>query len=108
MLARAHLNARQPEEAARWAETAIHRRADYPLSHLVRAAALDIHGRTQEARAELADCERLKPGFATLWALRPMYKNPADDLCFLDGLRKAGLETKGSWGHADPHVGGED
>ena len=98
MLARAHLNDRNPEEAARWAETAIHRRADYPLAHLVEASALGHLGRVDEAAAALAESERLDPGFPLRWALRPMYKNPADDLYFLDGLRKAGLEAKAELG----------
>ena len=98
MLARAHLNARAPEEAAVWAERAVHRKPDYPLSLLVRAAALGHLGRTEEAAAALAECERLEPGFATRWALRPMYKDPADDLYFLEGLRKAGLKAKGEFG----------
>ncbi len=93
MIARAHLNARDPEAALRWAEMAIRRRADYPLAHLVRASVLGHLDRGAEARSELAECERLDPGFATRWALRPMYKNPADDQYFLDGLRQAGLET---------------
>ena len=91
MLARAHLNARNPEDAVRKAETAIVRNADYPLGHLVLAAALGHLGRVEQAHAALEECERLDPGFALRWALRPMYKNPGDDLYFLDGLRKAGL-----------------
>ena len=94
MLARAHLNAREPEAALHWAETAIRRRADYPLSHLVRASVLGHLGRRKEARAELGECERLDPGFATRWALRPMYKDPADDLYFLEGLREAGMDAE--------------
>ena len=93
MLARAHLNAREPEAAARWAETTVHRRSDYPLGHLVLAAACGHLGRKAEAVAALAECERLDPGFATRWALRPMYKNPDDDLYFLRGLHKAGLDV---------------
>ena len=96
-LARTHLNARDPEAAARWAEAVTHRNADYPLGHLVLAAALGHLGRHGEAAAELAQCERLDPGFATRWALRPMYKNPADDLYFLEGLRKAGLVADGKF-----------
>ena len=98
MIARAHLNLRDPETAARWAETAVHRRADYPLSHLVRAAALGHLGRLEEASRALETCERLDPGFATRWALRPMHKDPADDLTFLEGLRAAGLEAKTDFG----------
>ena len=98
MLARAHLNARNPEEAARWAEVSVHRRPSYPLSHLVRASALGHLGRTAEGHAALMECERLEPGFATRWALRPMYKNPADDLYFLEGLRKSGLDAEGDFG----------
>ena len=98
MLARAHLNARAPEAAARWADKAIHRRPDYPLSHLVRASALGHLGRIDEARGELAECNHLEPEFAMRWALRPMYKDPADDLYFLDGLRRAGLDAKAEFG----------
>ncbi len=94
MLARAHLNARTPEPAVRWAETAVRRRVDYPLAHLVLAAAFGHIGRAGEAHSALAECERLDPGFATRWALRPMYRDPADDLYFLDGLRRAGLDTE--------------
>ena len=97
MLARAHLNARDAEAAARWAETTVHRRSDYPLAHLVLAAACGHLGRRGEAGAALAECERLDPGFATRWALRPMYKDPADDLYFLDGVRRAGLEAEASF-----------
>ena len=93
MIARAQLNARDPQAAVRWAEAAIRRRADYPLAHLVRAAALGHLGRESEARAELTECERLGPGFATRWALRPMYKDPADDLYLLEGLREAGWDA---------------
>ena len=94
MIARAHLNARDPETALRWSEMAIRRRADYPLAHLVRASTLGHLGRSAEARSELAECEGLDPGFATRWALRPMYKNPADDRYFLEGLRQAGLDAE--------------
>ena len=94
MIARAQLNARDPEAALRWSEMAIRRRADYPLAHLVRASVLGHLRRAEEARSELAECERLDPGFATRWALRPMYKDPADDHYFLEGLRFAGLEAK--------------
>ena len=97
MLARAYLNARDPEEAARWAEVAVHRRPSYPLAHLVRASALGHLGRIGEGQASLNECERLEPGFATQWALRPMYKNPADDMYFLDGLRRAGLDAEGDF-----------
>ena len=93
MIARAQLNARDPEAALRWSETAIRRRADYPLAHLVRASVLGHLDRGEEARSELAECERLDPGFAVRWALRPMYKDPADDHHFLEGLRQAGLEA---------------
>ena len=98
MLARAHLNARDPEKAARWAEVAVNRRPGYPLSHLVCSAALGHLGRIEEGRAALEACERLEAGFATRWALRPMYKNPSDDLYFLDGLRKSGLEARADFG----------
>ena len=94
MIARAQLNARDPEAALRWSEMAIRRRADYPLAHLVRASVLGHLRRAEEAKSELAECERLDPGFATRWALRPMYKDPADDHYFLEGLRFAGLQAK--------------
>ena len=92
MIARAYLNARDPEQAARWADKAVHRRVDYPVSHLILASALGHLGRIEEARRALQECERLERGFALRWALRPMYKNPAEDQHFLDGLRLAGLD----------------
>ncbi len=94
MIARAYLNARDPETAAHWAERAVQRQFGYPLAHLVRSAALGQLGHAEQARAALEECERCEAGFATRWALRPMYKDPNDDLYFLEGLRKAGLETE--------------
>ena len=90
-LARAHLNARDPETAAETAKRGLTHKADYPLGLLILASSLGHLGRKEEAATALADCERAQAGFALEWALTPMYKDPADDIYFLDGLRVAGL-----------------
>ena len=93
-LARAHLNTRDPEAAANAARQALTHKVDYPLALLVLASALGQLGETEDAAAALEECERLQPGFAIEWALTPMYKDPADDIFFLEGLREAGLNGR--------------
>jgi len=83
-VARVYLNARRYREAEDWARRALERRADYPPAQLYLASTLGHQDRTEEARVVLEGCERLLPGFATI------YKNPADTEHFLDGLRRAG------------------
>ena len=92
-LARAHLNARDPETAASVARTALTHQADYPLALLILASALGHLGETAKASEALEECERRQPGFATIWAATRMYKDPADDLFFLQGLQNAGLDA---------------
>ena len=92
-LARAHLNARDPESAETAAKRALTHMSDYPLALLILAAAAGHLDKIAEANEALNECERIQPGFATEWALTPMYKDPADDLFFLEGLQRAGLDA---------------
>jgi TolB-like protein/Flp pilus assembly protein TadD len=62
LLARAHLNAQHYDDAVAWARRAIGYRAKHASAHLIVASALGHLGRLREARAELAECERLRPG----------------------------------------------
>ncbi len=91
-LARARLNAREPEKAAEVARRALTHKADYPLALLILASALGHMGRAEEGAAALAECRRLQPGFATEWVSTPMYENPADDRYLLEGLQKSGYD----------------
>lgn len=91
--ARAHLNARDPQAAVEWAEIAVRRRSDYPLAHLVLAAAYGHLGRSSDAEAALAACTRINPSFAQRWVATRMYRNPADDEYFAEGLAQAGFRV---------------
>ena len=91
-LARARLNAREPEKAADMAKRALTHKADYPLAFLILASALGHMDRAEEGAAALAECRRLQPGFAKEWVSTAMYKDPADDLFLLEGLQKTGYE----------------
>ena len=62
-LARAHLNARDYEAAAHWAEEAIRQKPDFPHAHYLLASAAGHLGRHDQARAALGECERAQPGF---------------------------------------------
>ena len=94
-LARARLNARDPQASASAARKALTHKADFPLALLILASSEGHLGNKGDAAEALEECERLQPGFAVEWALTPMYKDPADDLFFLEGLREAGLDAGG-------------
>jgi adenylate cyclase len=87
-LARAHLNARRYDESATWARKAIQWRPDYPHAHYVLAIALGYLDRHADARAAIAECERLHPGFVERRADWKPYRNPVDNEHLHDGLRR--------------------
>ncbi|MEE8214697.1 MAG: tetratricopeptide repeat protein, partial [Alphaproteobacteria bacterium] len=94
LLARAHLNARQYEQAVTWARKAIHRGPDHARAHTILAIGLAHLGQQMEARAALDECERIGPGFAERWASLRQYRRPADNEHLFDGLRRAGLPER--------------
>ncbi len=90
VLARAHLNARQYEQAVTWARKAIHRAPDHARAHTILAIGLAHLGQQVEARAALDKCERIRPGFAERWVSLRQYRSAADNEHLFDGLRKVG------------------
>jgi adenylate cyclase len=90
-LARAYVNARRYRDAVACAESAITRRPDYSNAYYILAIALGHLGHLVEARAALAKCDELHPGFIAERADWRPYTNEASNAHLLDGLRKAGL-----------------
>ena len=89
-MARAHLHAGRYDEAVEWARKAIRWRPDAPIPHLMLATILGHLDRLEEARADLAECERIRPGYTADAENWHPYKHAEDTEHFLDGLRKAG------------------
>ena len=81
------------EEAIETLKRVLGRNSDFMPAHLLLAASYSEIGREEEARAEVAEIERLNPQ-ATLEALRPRlsYKDQAVSERLFDSLRKAGLK----------------
>ena len=90
-MSRAKLTARLYEEAIEWASKSNELRPDAPESHLLLAVALGHLGRTEEAQAELQECETIEPGHAAKGGVFP-YARTVDTEHFFEGLRKAGWE----------------
>jgi adenylate cyclase len=90
-MARAHLTARRYKEAIDWARKAVNLKRDVPLPRIILASSLGHAGRIDDAKAELAECERIQPGYTSNPVNWHANSKPADQEHFLDGLRKAGL-----------------
>ena len=106
LLARAHLNAENYEEAVSWGRRAINFRADAVEAHFIVTSALGHLGRIDEASRQLAECERLRPGStrselfgrpdsfnkqSTKEFARLAGTDSIRDVHYLEGMRKAGL-----------------
>ena len=87
----AHLNLGLYDKAVEWARRSIGRSSDYLHPHVILAASFGYLGRLAEAEAELAECERVRPGFAETWLDFSSYRRPEDVERIRMGLRKAGL-----------------
>ena len=81
------------EEAIKTVKRVLDRNSDFMPAHLLLAASYSEIGREEEARAEVAEIERLSPQ-TSLEALRPRlpYKDQAVLERLFDSLRKAGLK----------------
>lgn len=81
------------EEAIETLKRVLDSNSDFMPAHLLLAASYSEIGREEEARAEVAEIERLNPQ-ASLEALRPRlsYKDQAVSEHLFDSLRKAGLK----------------
>jgi adenylate cyclase len=88
-MARAHVGAGRYDAAAALARKTINMRTDYPASHYILASALGYLGRLDEARAELAECERLQPGYVARRARWQPYRDAAKNEHLHAGVRAA-------------------
>jgi len=81
------------EEAIETLKRVLDRNSDFMPAHVFLAASYSEIGREEDARAEVAEVERLSPQ-ASLVALRRTlpYKNQAVSERLIDSLRKAGLK----------------
>ncbi len=79
------------EEATHYAEQALGGRRLYPVLRTL-LASLGQLGRTEEAKAVLAEMERIKPLDAERhWEITNPYADPAHRAHLIEGLRKAGM-----------------
>ena len=107
LLARAHLNAENYEEAVSWGRRAINFRADTIEAHFIVTSALGHLGQIDEAIQQLSECERLRPvstkselfggpdSFnkqSTKELARAAETDRIRNEHYLEGIRKAGLE----------------
>jgi TolB-like protein len=90
-LARAHVMLGEFETALRWIRAGLDLRPDQPDLHFRHAACLGHLDRPEEARAALADCERVRPGYLeSRKGWRP-YPDDARNARYFAGLQRHGL-----------------
>jgi TolB-like protein len=87
-LARAYFNIGADDDAVDRARQAIQRRADYPHAHFILALALGRLGRLDEARAALARCDELHPGFVESRRDWHPYVDPESNRRLQEALRE--------------------
>ncbi len=92
LLANSHLNARNYDEAERWARLAIRSRSDYADAHLVLTASLGHQGRRGYAAETLNWSKPSSLAKRRVWPLWDFYRRAADKEHALNGLRRAGME----------------
>ena len=80
--------------AESWARKSVELDPSHARGHLVKAIALGHFGRAKEARAAFDACEALQPGYAAQWIAAPQYGDAADNAHLVDGLRKAGINSR--------------
>jgi adenylate cyclase len=91
-LARANIRVGQYEVALSWATKMVQLKPDYPDARYRLAICLAHLGRDAEARGELDECERLRPGFLRQRAAWRPYPDAAANDRFFAGLRR--LESR--------------
>jgi len=87
-LARAYVKAGNPGAAADRARQAIRRRPDFAPAHYILAIALGHLGDRNAARAAMAKCEEISPGFVQSRRNWEPYADPASNERLRTGLRK--------------------
>ncbi len=88
----AQLILRDYEKAAANFQTSLEINPDFGAGHQYLAAAYGLLGREEEARAEAAEALSISPDFADVILGLP-FRNRADLMMIVDGLRKAGLDV---------------
>lgn len=92
-IAIAHYTAGRYAEAARYTTEALRLRPGFQGAQRLRCASLAQAGRLDEARAFLAAARRQQPQLSIAWIRASVpYQTPQLLECFLEGMRKAGLE----------------
>lgn len=91
-MAFAHFLADRYEEAASWAQRALHEQPNYPTANRILAASKALAGHLTEAQLAMANLQRLDPALrvSSLGEVIPV-RRPEHLAKFADGLRKAGL-----------------
>lgn len=87
-LARAYVNAGDHDAAVERARQAVGRRPDYAPAHYILAIALGHLGRREEARAALAKCDEIHPGFARSRRDWRPYADEGSNKRLHEGLRR--------------------
>jgi tetratricopeptide (TPR) repeat protein len=93
-LALTHYSAGDFETAILWAERAIHRMPRWYLAHFLLAASHLALGRSEKARAAVAACHAVLPGFSVSDADRMPLKDEAKMQEFRDRLCAAGFAAE--------------
>ena len=87
-LARAYVSSGNHDAAVERARQAIRRRPDFAPAHYILAIALGHLGRPDEARAALAKCDEIHPGFVQSRRDWRPYADPAGNERLREGLRR--------------------
>lgn len=90
-LARGYIRLGDYERALEWARAMVRLRPGFADAHYRLAICLGHLGRGDEARAALAECRRLRPGFLEQRAGWQPYPDRAGNEHFFAGLRRLGL-----------------
>jgi adenylate cyclase len=88
-LARAYVNAGNHDAAVDKTRQALRRRPDYAPAYYILAIALAYLGRLEEARAALAKCDEVSPGFVESRSDWRPYVDAASNERLREGLRRA-------------------
>ena len=83
---------REYEKAAANFRASLEINPDFGAGHQYLAVTYGLLGREEEARAEVAKALSVSPKFADVMVGLP-FRNRADLMLFVDGLRKAGLDV---------------
>ena len=84
--------ARRFDEAVEWGRKSIQQRPGFIAGHRILCASFAQAGRTEEARAAMAQVRKLQPNISIAWLEEHVPYTPGAIAHYLDGMRKAGME----------------